>query len=163
MPAEFFTPADGEKGRAKRLAELVSERAPGDAITYSEAQELLDCDRAAAQSAMRDAMAMLERAGKRSVRTVTNFGWVVMVAGEHIDAAGHHLAKSRNAARRSLRKVKPLDRMRNELTQEQRWAADQARLAAAAVEAMASRSRKSFTSLIATAKPTALPPIGRAG
>jgi hypothetical protein len=153
-----FAPADGEMGRARRLAELLTGKAPGEGITYSEAEELLDCDRSAVQAAMRDAMAILERDGRRSVRTVVNFGWVVMKAAEHIDAASHHLTKSRNAAKRSLRKTKPLDAMRGELTQEQRWAADQARLAAQAVEAMAHRGRKSFAALAATTT-TALPPM----
>jgi hypothetical protein len=158
MPAPFM-PSDGKTGRARRLAALVADKAPGDGITYGEAEELLDCDRSAVQAAMRDAMAILERDGRRSVRTVVNFGWVVMKAAEHIDAASHHLTKSRNSARRSLRKTKPLGAtLRGELTQEQRWAADQARLTAAAVEAMASRGRKSFAELAATAK-TALPPM----
>lgn len=143
-----FTPANGDRGRAAMLCDLIEQRAVGEHITYREAMEYLDCDDlGAVQAAMRDAMAKMERSGRRSVVTKRRFGWVVMRADEHIERADHHLTKAYNQGRRSFRKIRAIDGRRDELTQEQRQAADFMRLAAAQVMGLVRRERPTFAKL----------------
>ena len=141
---EPFVPADGETPRWKKCYDLVMTKAVNEEVTYREVEELLNVDRKAALDAMRSARAHLEHAGRQSVRTVAEFGWIVMRAGEHIGEADRHLRRSHVQAKTALRKVVAIDGRREELSQFEREAADRAKLRAQTLVDLTGRRRRSL-------------------
>lgn len=119
-----FTPADGAKPRWQHCYDTVITKEINEEITYLEIMELCECDRQAAQQAMSQALPKLEANAGRSVKTIANYGWIVMRAAEHLDVAEKHQHKSRRALKRSTSKITALAQRREELTQFQREAAD---------------------------------------
>lgn len=142
-----FQPADGETPRWRKLYDLVISKQLNEEITYREAVDLLDCDLRAAQVAMRETTKRLEQDGQQSIRTVPNFGWVVMRAAEHLNESERHLRKTRNSARRAHRKITAIDGRRSELSQFERERADRLKLTANAAAELTGRRRLSLTEL----------------
>lgn len=117
-----FEPADGVKGRAHQLADLVESRQPGGEVTYAEAMDLLGCDLSAAQQAMNDARRILEDGGQRSVRTQERFGWVVMDAQANLDEIERRRRRASRATTKAIRLVNATPR--EELPQMERQRLD---------------------------------------
>lgn len=117
-----FEPADGIKGRARQLAELVESRQPGDEVTYAEAMELLDCELTQVQAAMNGARKILEDGKARSVRTVERFGWIVMDARANLDEVDRRRKRASRATTRAVRLLNATPR--DELSQIERQRAD---------------------------------------
>jgi hypothetical protein len=117
-----FQPADGKQARWRYCYELAAARKVGEQITVQEVMELLDCDERTAWASMRDARDQLEADGKRSVRTVPQFGWVVADASTQIRMASD---RSRRAGRQVKKAIRIIDATpRDELSQFERQAAD---------------------------------------
>lgn len=117
-----FEPADGVKGRARQLADLVESRQPGGEVTYVEAMGLLGCDLPAAQQAMNDARRILEDGALRSVRTQERFGWVVMDAQANLDEIERRRRRASRATTKAIRLVNATPR--EELPQMERQRLD---------------------------------------
>lgn len=142
-----FEPADGESARWQKLYDLVLTKNVDDQITYTEAEELLGIGQQGVLGAMWLARRHLEANGQLSVRTVRNYGWIVMAAAEHIGESDRHLKKAHNQAKTALRKVTAIDGRREELSQFEREAADRAKLRAIAVVKLRSHHRPTFAEL----------------
>lgn len=141
-----FEPIDGT-ARWRKVYDLVVGRQINDEILYREVEDLLDCDRTTAQAAMLKAVVHLEEEAGRSVRTVTNFGWIVMRAAEHINESDRRLKRARNQAKAAVRKISAIDSRRDELSQFEREAADRARMRASAMLELSSRRPRSLSEM----------------
>lgn len=157
-----FQPADGVQARWVKLAELVRSKEPNHEITYHEAQEALDgVTRGQAQVAMREAQKHLEDEGSLTVGVRPNFGWVVLRAAAHIDESERYGRRVRNAARTSIRKLRPAIGRREELSQFERQALDRSLARGNAVLHLTGRSPKPLDDLLAQgAPPKTLPGFG---
>lgn len=145
-----FAPANGLKARWRYCYELVVGREPGDAITYEEVEELLDCERPVAQAAMLDAKRHLEDDGQRTVRVVRRYGWIVMRSSEHLSEAERRRARSRRALRKAGSVLGAT--RREELSPLERQALDRELARQSAQEQVMGRRRTSFAELEAASQ-----------
>ena len=122
---EPFKPVDGVTPRWQKLYDLVMTRKVGEEVTYGEAQDLLQCNRALAQNVMRETQRRLELNGERTIGTVTNFGWIVLDASRELRMVDRRLTKTRRAAGRVVRGTTALNTRREELGQFDRERLDQ--------------------------------------
>lgn len=117
-----FEPADGVQARWRYCYDLAATRAVNEQITVHEVMELLGCDDTTAWAAMREARDHLEADGKRSVRTVPRFGWIVASASVHLRMAAD---RQRRAGRQVRKAISVIDAApRGELSQFERQQAD---------------------------------------
>lgn len=87
----------GEEPRWRTIYRLLSERGPGDVLTYEEMAEALMISpdsRHIMQSAIRRAAREFEKFDKQSIEAVPNKGYRVLRAPEHLDLARAHQRKS---------------------------------------------------------------------
>lgn len=145
-----FQPADGEKGRARRLAELVAGLKPGDDITYTQAMELLDCDLPQVRQAMNDARKILEEGKARSVQTIDKYGWIVLDARGNLDEVDRRKKRASRAVTRSIRLLNATPR--EELSQIERARMDFQGRQLLGARGLYDRKSKSFTELERDAK-----------
>jgi len=106
----------GDEARWKTLYGLILKRAIGEEITYREVEELLLVDRDGALAAMRQARVHLESDGERSVRTVTNFGWIVMSPRQEVDEIENRRRRAGNRVKDGLRIAASVGNRRDELS-----------------------------------------------
>lgn len=132
MTESPFRPADGVKARWRHCYELAISREVGDEITVHEVMELLDCDETNAWAAMRTARDHLEADGRRSVRTVPQFGWIVATASVQLHMANDRQKRASRQVRKAIRVLRATPR--EELTPFERQSADRQ---AASLTAMA--------------------------
>lgn len=131
MDRKPFEPADRVTPRWQKLYGLVTGKEVGDEVTYGEALEVLGFERKTdrslkiVQSAMRDALARLEKDGQRTVGVVQNFGWIVLDATKELRQVDRRLTKTRRAAGRVVRGTAALGTRRGELSQFERERLDQ--------------------------------------
>lgn len=153
-----FAPADGEKARWRHCWDIIDGegREPGDQVLLQEVMERCNCDAKAAWAAMRDARRHLEEAGRRTVRTVPKFGWVVMNASEHLTASDHHAHKARRQV--STAHLKVSSARRKELTQFEREAADRMTTRYQALSELMGRRRSTLSDLSQRPQHKRLPP-----
>lgn len=140
MTMQPFQPADGVKARWRYCAELAETRDVDDHITVQEVMEVLECDEHVAWASMREARDHLEEDGKRSVRTVAGFGWIVASASVQLGMAS-------DRQRRAGRQIKKARRVlaatpREELTPFERQAADRQAAALEAIQGLFGRRRR---------------------
>jgi hypothetical protein len=141
-----FEPADGVTPRWKKLFDLVRTKEVGSEVTYREAIAELglspsDRSRKIAQSAMRDAVAHLEKEGERTIGTRVNFGWVILDAQRELQQVDQRLVKTRRAAGRTVRGVQALNMRRDELSQFERERLDRTGRAAMMAREITGRHR----------------------
>lgn len=144
MP-EPFQPADGKRPRWSYAYDLVMERAAGDEVTVEQVMEACDCDYDAAWSVMRDAKKHLEDDGRRTVRTVKRFGWIVLDARGNLDEIEKRRKKAGNQILGGTRLV--LATPRDELSQIERSRLDFETRNLVASSSLLSRKPKSFKDL----------------
>lgn len=145
-----FKPADGVKARWRHCYELAASRAVDEQITVHEVMELLDCDETTAWAAMRDARDHLEADGKRSVRTVPQFGWIVASASVHLRMASDRQRRAGRQVRKAIRVIDATPR--DELTQFERQAADRQLASLAAMRSLHERRIRTSLSQIGQAE-----------
>lgn len=137
-----FEPADGVSARWRKLYAFVQTKSVGDEITYSEAEELLDCDRMVVLGAMRETRIQLEADGERSLRTVANFGWIVMNAAQEIDEIEKRKRRAGNRVKDGIRIGKSVNNRRDELSPFERERLDREQRALQMLSDLMSRRRK---------------------
>ena len=145
----------GDLPRWQILFSIASTRAVGEEITYREAIDALGLagggtreNRSIAQNVMRDVVARLEKEGLRSLKTVTNFGWVVLDATGEISQVDRRLTKTRRAAGRTMRGIEAADVKRDELSQFDRERLDWTRRAAQVALTGTARRNRTMSELI---------------
>lgn len=132
-----FQPADGVKARWRHCYELAIARDVGEQITVHEVMELLDCDETNAWAAMRTARDHLEADGRRSVRTVPQFGWIVATASVQLRMANDRQTRARRQVKKAIRVLRATPR--EELSTFERQAADRQAASLTAMESLHSR------------------------
>lgn len=149
-----FEPADGVKARWRYCYELATSRRVEEQITVHEVMDLLDCDETAAWAAMREARDHLEANGKRSVRTVPRFGWIVASASQHLRMASDRQRRAGRQVRKAIRVIDATPR--EELSQFEREAADRQLASLVSMRSLHERRIRTPLSQIEQAKrPTA--------
>lgn len=113
--SSVFTPIGDQSRRVLVLERLAA--APVDSVvTYEELSEVLgDVDRRTVQGAVNAAKFNLEKAYSKAVVAVSNTGYRIVRASEHLTLAKHHQKKSLKQLRRSRSKVDHVDY--NQLTE----------------------------------------------
>lgn len=103
----------GEVARWQVLYDLLRSTKTGDVLTYDDMARALDLDpvkdRHAIQMSMRRAATQHEHADKRAVDAVTNEGYRVVEAVEHLSLAQRHQRKAGKSIVRSKSKVDNVD------------------------------------------------------
>jgi hypothetical protein len=136
-------PANG-KARWRILYDIVCETEVGGVITYAQAIE--DCkapSRNSVQGAMIKANLELGRAGKNTVETKENIGWLVLEPNAAVPLIGRQRKKAARADDRHAAKINASQRRRAELVHERRAEVDfEERVAARKAEINGRRRRE---------------------
>lgn len=107
-----FEPA-GERARWKDVYDVLKAASIGDVVTYEQLGEALqldpEADRHKIQMAIRRAAAEHEQQDKRALDAVTNVGYRIVEASEHLELARRHQSKASRALIRGHSKAVNVD------------------------------------------------------
>ncbi|MFT4126261.1 MAG: hypothetical protein QM662_08535 [Gordonia sp. (in: high G+C Gram-positive bacteria)] len=107
-----FEPA-GVRSRKEILVDLFGERDEDSVVTYAEIAEAIGIeDRPTCQRAVNGAKSSVERVHNKALDAVTNVGYRIVRAGEHLQLAQRHQKRGRSQLRRSQSKVVHVDMSR---------------------------------------------------